>query len=105
MTRMLGRALRVLCALAVAITTTFHVCGATNGRTVDVVAVAADTDTDDSCPPPLKAVEKCHVCALASLPAILTAEHTVQVADVIPDGTTLQVTPFRQPAIGPPPRA
>jgi hypothetical protein len=103
MTRMLGRALRVLCAFAVAITTTFHVCGATDGRTVAVVAVAADTD--DSCPPPLKAVEKCHVCALVSLPAILTAEHSVQVARVIPGGTTLQVTPFSQPAIGPPPRA
>ncbi|HEY4167124.1 MAG TPA: hypothetical protein VGM96_10125 [Reyranella sp.] len=100
---MLGRALRILCALAVAITTTFHVCGATDGRAVDVVAVAADTD--DSCPPPLKAVEKCHICALAFLPAILAPEHNVQVAHVIPDGTTLKVTSFSQPAIGPPPRA
>ena len=83
--------------------TTFHVCNAAGGRTVDVVMVSADAE--EGCPSPLKAVEKCHTCALASLPAIVAAEQVVEVVHVIPVGTTLQVTPFSQPAVGPPPRA
>ena len=103
MTRAFGRALRFLCAFAVAITATFHVCSDAGGRVVSGVALA--TAADDGCPPPLKAFGKCHVCALPSLPAMFAAEPDVQVAHVIPDGTTLQVTPFSQPAVGPPPRA
>jgi hypothetical protein len=100
--RSLERALRLLCAFAVAIVTTFHVCNAAGGRSVDVVTLSASAD--EGCPPTLKAVEKCHTCALPSLPAILAAEQVVKVVPVIPAGTTLQVTPFSQPAIGPPPR-
>jgi hypothetical protein len=101
--RSLERALRLFCAFAVALVTTFHVCNAAGGRAVDVVMLSADADEGGSSP--LQAVEKCHTCALASLPAILATEQVVEVVHAIPVGTTLQVTPFSQPAIGPPPRA
>ena len=95
--------LRVLCALALAVVTTFHVCGATRGKVVDVVTLSADMD--NGCSTSLKAIEKCHTCALASLPAHLAAAQVAEVGHVIPVGATLQVSAFQQPAIGPPPRA
>lgn len=101
--RSLARALRLFCAVAIAIVTTFHVCNAADGRAIDVVTMPAQAD--EGCPSPLEAVEKCHTCALASLPAILAAEQVVEMMREIPAGTTLQVMPFRQPAVGPPPRA
>jgi hypothetical protein len=102
MMRLLRRSLSVLCALTVAMVTTFHVCNAANGRIVEIVALSAEGD--GGCPPSLEAIEKCHTCALASLPVILAAEQVVELVHVIPAGTTLQVTPFSQPTIGPPPR-
>jgi len=101
--RSFERALRLVCAFAVALVTTFHVCNAASGRIVDVVTVSAESD--GGCPSPLKVVEKCHTCALASLPVILSVDQVVEVVHAIPAGATLQVTPFDQPAIGPPPRA
>ena len=105
--RLLDRALRLVCAVAIALVATFHVCNATDGRVADIVSVATATsgDVDGTRPSGLAAVEKCHVCAVASLPALLTAEQAVTVVRTIPAGTTLQVTPFSQPTVGPPPRA
>lgn len=83
--------------------TTFHVCDATRGTTVAVVALPADSDNGSATS--FKVVEKCHTCALASLPAVVAAEQVVEILHVIPVGTTLQVSSFSQSAIGPPPRA
>jgi hypothetical protein len=97
------RAVRLLCALAVAIVATFHVCdAAAAGRTADVVIAAPSGDEAPSAP---AVVEKCHLCAVVSLPALMAADSTVSIVRSIPAGTTLHVAAFEQPAIGPPPRA
>lgn len=105
--RLLDRALRLACAVAVALVGTFHVCDATGGKVADIVAISAaiSDDTDSSRPGDLAAVEKCHVCAVASLPVLPASDHTVTVVRAIPVGPTMQVTPFNQPTAGPPPRA
>lgn len=97
------RALRLLCALAVAIVATFHVCdAAAAGRMADVAIAAPSGDDSPSAP---AVVEKCHLCAVVSLPALMTADAVVSIVRSIPAGTTLHVVAFEQPAIGPPPRA
>jgi hypothetical protein len=96
------RALRLLCALAIAIVATLHVCdAAAAGRTADVVI--ANPSGDDS-PVAPSVIEKCHLCAVVSLPALMAADAVVCVVRSIPAGTTLHVSAFDQPAIGPPPR-
>lgn len=100
----LDRTFRVLCAFALVIVTTFHVCDVAAARVVDVVPAFSDAG-DDGTSGDVIVVEKCHICAVASLPAIITGDDYVKVMRSIPPGSTLHVMPFGQPAIGPPPRA
>lgn len=84
--------------------TTFHVCDVAAARAVDVVPAFSDA-SDDGTSSDVIVVEKCHICAVVSLPAIITGDDYVKVARSIPPGSTLHVMAFSQPAIGPPPRA
>jgi hypothetical protein len=104
---LLDRALRLVCAFAVALVTTFHVCDAVEGNAVELVPMAMKTDGDTSKSPSsgLAAVEKCHNCAVSSLPVGLPVEPRVALARDVPAGTDLQVSTFQQPTAGPPPRA
>ena len=95
---------RVLCTFALAMVTTFHVCDVAAARVVDVVSAFSDAG-DDGTSSDTVVVEKCHICAVVSLPAIITGDDYVKVARSIPPGSTLHVIAFSQPAIGPPPRA
>ena len=99
----LDRSFRVLCAFALAIVATLHVCDVAAARAVDVVT--AFSDADDGTSSDVIVVEKCHICAVVSLPAIITGDDYVKVVRSIPPGSTLHVMAFSQPAIGPPPRA
>lgn len=99
-----GRLFRLLCALAIAIVTTFHVCDMTATRTVEAVPTMSDS-SDNGSTNDVMVVEKCHICAVVSLPAILSGDGYVKIIRSIPPGSTLHVTPFSQPAVGPPPRA
>jgi hypothetical protein len=84
--------------------TTFHVCDVAAPRMVDVVLAFSDA-SDDGTPSDVIVVEKCHICAVVSLPAIIAGDDYVKVVRSIPPGSTLHVMAFSQPAIGPPPRA
>ena len=103
---LLDRALRLICAFAVALVTTFHVCDAANGNVVELVSVSMKTDDDAGKIPSsgLAAVEKCHTCAVDSLAVSVPAEPGVTVVRDVPAGTVLHVSTFHQPTVGPPPR-
>lgn len=98
----LARSFRILCIIALATMTTLHVCDATTDRSVDMVsAVAADkAPAADTI-----VVEKCHTCAVVSLPAVLGVEDYTPVVRWIPSAPVATLTSFTEPAIGPPPRA
>lgn len=101
------RVVRLVCAVAVALVTTFHVCDATRGNAVDLVSVsmAAADDDGKATTSSLAAVEKCHTCAVASLPAVLAAEPGTMIVRDVPAGTVLRLAAFIEPTVGPPPRA
>lgn len=101
------RLVRLLCALAVAMVTTFHVCDALDGKVVELVSVSDKTNGDAGKKPvgSLAAIEKCHVCAVVSIPGMAKADLPDSMMRIVPDGADLTVSPFDQPIIGPPPRA
>jgi hypothetical protein len=100
----LHRPFRILCIIALAMMTASHVCDATTERVVGLVSVAASSG--DKAPSADKiVVEKCHTCAVVSLPAVLAVEDYTTVVRWIPSTSVATLTSFTEPAIGPPPRA
>lgn len=98
--RWIGRAGRVMCALAVALVTTFHVCDVASARSVDLVITdSAEKQTVD-----FVAVEKCHTCAVVGFFATAVSSRADTNHTPIPPGAVLSLVPFHEPAIGPPPR-
>jgi hypothetical protein len=97
--------LRVFCALALAVVTTFHVCGAASARDIGpspVVHEASDVshqggDIDVT-------AEKCHICTVVSLPAALAGGATLAVLHVVPAGVSPGLISFLPSATSPPPR-
>ena len=102
-----NRLVRLICALAVAMVTTFHVCDALDGKVVELVSVSDKTNDDAGKKPVgnLAAIEKCHVCAVAYIPGMTKADLPDSIVRIVPNGAELGVSPFDQPIIGPPPRA
>ena len=98
--------LRVFCDLALAVVTTFHVCGAVSawdfGPTLivheasDVSHQAGDVDVT---------AEKCHICTVVSLPAALAGGGMVAVVHVVPAGVSADLISFSPSATSPPPRS
>ena len=93
---------RVFCALAMAFVTTFHVCNiATASASVPTAIYAAGTDDAQPADAGLSA-EKCHICAMVSLPAL------TQTAEASPDAVAVRQAPVRslvsfQTSLAPPP--
>jgi len=97
--------LRVFCAIALAVVTTFHVCGAASARDIGPAPIvyeasgashqAGDVDVT---------AEKCHICTVVSLPAILASSATLLVLHVVPAGVSADLISFSPPATSPPPR-
>jgi hypothetical protein len=96
---------RVFCALVVATVMTFHVCGAASARDIgpspivlevsDASHQAGDTDVT---------AEKCHICTVVSLPAILAGGAALAVAQVVPPGISPDLISFSPSATSPPPK-
>jgi hypothetical protein len=101
--RWLSRTLRVLYAIALAVTATFHACDVTAANTVGLVF--ADDASDKGKASDVVAVEKCHTCAVVSLPVLAASTASDSPMHWIPSGAILHLTPFREAVIGPPPRA
>ena len=100
----LAQAGRLLCALAIAVVTTFHVCDVASARTVDILSVTAET-LDQTNASDVAAVEKCHICAVVHSLAAATTGSTQGAGHVVPPGEMASLTPFSQSYTGPPPRA
>jgi hypothetical protein len=99
----LARTGRALCALAVAIVTTFHVCDIASARSIDIlseiVAESDQTNTTD-----IVAVEKCHVCSAVHLLAAEIPWSVEELVHLVPYGRIEPLTSISQPYTGPPPR-
>ena len=95
---------RVFCAVALAVVTTFHVCGAVSSPDIGpapIVHEASDVshqggDIDVT-------AEKCHICTVVSLPAALAGGATL-VLHVVPAGVSPDLISFLASASSPPPR-
>lgn len=102
-TRLRG-GLKVLCVLAIAVVSTFHVCGwVTAGSSAGGPAVyAASVDT------PLGegdvAQEKCHVCSVVSLADDGKVDVMKASRDVVPAGRLVRLFSVQPQSIDPPPR-
>jgi hypothetical protein len=97
--------LRVFCALAVAVVTTFHVCGAVSARDIGPSPVVLEvSDASHQAGDVDVTAEKCHICTVVSLPAILASGATLSVLHVVPAGISADLISFSPPATSPPPR-
>lgn len=96
---------RVFCAVALAVVTTFHVCGAVSARNIGpapIVHEASDVshqggDIDVT-------AEKCHICTVVSLPAAVAGGATLAALHVVPAGVSPGLISFLPLATSPPPR-
>lgn len=105
MTRQLSsRIFRIFCALAVAFVTTFHVCGIATASASAPTAISA-VATDDAQPANAGlSAEKCHICAMVSLPALTSiADAALSNTDVL-DAPVRDLVSFQTRLTPPPPR-
>jgi hypothetical protein len=97
--------LRVFCALAVAVVTTFHVCGAASARDIGPSSIVlAVSDASHQAGDVDVTAEKCHICTVVSLPAILASSATLSVLHVVPEGVSADLISFSPSSTSPPPR-
>lgn len=96
--------LRMFCALAVAIVTTFHVCGFAAARDAGPALVVYQASDHAQTGDVEMTAEKCHMCAVASLPATLTFASAHNVLHSVPAGASSDLLPFWPSATSPPPR-
>lgn len=100
----LAAALRLFCALAIAVVTTFHACNIATAQTPEPAFACATAHQDAPDHADLSG-EKCHTCTVVSLPAMMT------VASAVDDSTGSVAAPVRDlvsftPRLtSPPPRA
>ncbi|WP_422034717.1 hypothetical protein [Reyranella sp.] len=97
-----SRLFRLLCALAVAFVTTFHVCGIATAAAYPPTAMQAPETDGASQDEASLPGEKCHICATLSLPALMPIE------DASPDSIAVRQVPVRnllsfQNSLAPPP--
>lgn len=97
--------LRLVCALMVALVTTFHVCGAALAREIGPIAIVLDVAGDDESAGDIgMTVEKCHFCS--AVPLLATAAPTMlpHAPRVVPVAAMTGLLPFSPHVDSPPPR-
>ena len=98
--------LRLLCALMVALVTTFHVCGVASARETGPVAVVLDVTGDDGSADDVgMTIEKCHFCSVVPLLATASATVLPHTPHAVPAAVMAGLLPFSPYADSPPPRA
>jgi hypothetical protein len=96
---------RLFCAFAVAIVTTFHVCGTASARSVGPDPIVVDA-SNDAVPGDIDITsEQCHVCAVVSLPATEQGAAIPQLPHPVPVSASTILLSFCPSATSPPPRA
>jgi len=94
---------RLFCVLAVALVTTFHTCGLSTAQAAQPIAISVAAEQDSSEQADFS-VEKCHMCAVVSLPSFAVAAAAVDRGDC----TSVPVhglAPFTPSLTSPPPKA
>ncbi len=98
--------LRVFCAVALAVVTTFHVCGAVSARDLGPAPILHEvSDASHQAGDIDVTAEKCHICTVVSLPAILASGATPPVLHVVPSGVSAYLVSRSPSATSPPPKA
>lgn len=98
--------LRLVCALMVALVTTFHVCGAASAREIAPVAIVLDVASDDGSTGDIgMTVEKCHFCSVVPLLATTAVSVAPHAPHPVPVAVMAGLLPFSPHADSPPPRA
>ena len=96
---------RVFCVLALAVVTTFHVCSAVSAQDIGPVPIVLEvSDASHQAGDIDVTAEKCHICTVVSLPAVLASGATVAVPHVVPAGVSADLISFSPSATSPPPR-
>jgi hypothetical protein len=99
----LAAALRLFCALAIALVTTFHICAnAMAAGSEPTIVCAADRDVPHDAD---LAGEKCHLCTVVSLPAFLTAASAVDDSPGSVAASVRDLVSFTPRITSPPPKA
>ena len=95
---------RVFVALTVAIVTSYHFCGLASARNmpspVAIVAVADTTSAEQS-----DSVEKCHICSILLLEAVIAVFDCSELRHVVPAGSGGPLSSVSPMATPPPPRS
>ena len=96
--------LGIVCALAVAVVSTFHVCGFASSRgslgAPGLYAAAVDAPLGDTDVSP----EKCHICAVVSLPVEADMDTARPADSVVPAGRLIRLVSLQPQSTAPPPR-
>ncbi len=96
--------LRLFCALAIALVTTFHTCGIATAQASEPAFVCATAHQDAPDHADLSG-EKCHTCTVVSLPAFLTAVATVDESTGSVAAPARDLISFTPHIVSPPPKA
>ena len=105
MTRQLpSRIFRIFCALAVAFVTTFHVCGIAGASAESPTAIYAATADDAQPADAGLSAEKCHICAMVSLPALTAVADAPLGKTDVRDASIHDLVSFQTRLTPPPPR-
>lgn len=106
MTRHLSsRVFRFFCALAVAFVTTFHVCGIATASAAAQTAIHAPAANDAPQDEGSLPGEKCHVCAMVSLPALTAPAEAAPDRIAVHEALVRDLVSFQASLTPPPPRA
>lgn len=96
---------RVFCAVALAVVTTFHVCGDASARGIEPTPIAHETSDVSSQAGDIDVTaEKCHLCTMVSLPAAVAGGATLVVLHIVPAGVSADLISFSPSATSPPPK-
>jgi hypothetical protein len=97
--------LSIFCALAIAVVSTFHVCGwapvSSSPGEFGVYAASIDTPLGESD----IGQEKCHVCAVVSLTVDGNVDAMTAMRDIVPAGRLVRLFSLQPQSTVPPPRA
>jgi len=98
--------LRLFCAFALAVVTTFHVCDAASARDIGPSpAVHEVSGSSHEAGDVDVTAEKCHICTVVSLPAALASGKVLAVLHVVPAGVSAELVSRPPSATFPPPKA
>ncbi len=96
--------LRMFLALTVAIVSTFHVCGYASVQASEPTFAASVLSSGEPQDAAEMTVEKCHLCAVTSLPALMMSAAAIDAVRIVPSAEPVRLLSFLPATTAPPPR-